>query len=200
MKHSVLVLALATFTQMTYAETPNEYVRAGRVEMSKEDCTRLAGQASIVAFSSDTTPYYAMLDLNKGKAVDFFQATRKQLDEKLKAYCNDKTSLKTIDDFSSQVNNLCAPGCDENLDKFYKNSIFGESKEKKNAQLVCLSICNETTRKLSFLEDGARLTEKQRGPAGASPDCTGVVSDTGRSKMKEQSWVEIEKVKKTSEK
>ncbi len=180
MKYSILVLAITAFSFSAYADESNEYVRAAKVKMSTEDCERLAVEASIVAFSPDNNSYYSLANLNKGKSVEFFNNTRKQINEKYKAYCKDGKSLKTIEEFTSLVNSTCGSTCDSNLDVYFKDSILGASKEKQNAEIVCLAICNETSKKMGYLGNGARLSEKQRAPA-AAPDCSGAFSNLGRS-------------------
>jgi hypothetical protein len=194
MKYSFLILALSAFTHVTLAEAPNEYVQAGQVKMSAKDCEELGVKVSIVAFSSDGNSSFSLLGLNNPKATGFFDTTRKQIHERMTAYCKDDKSLKTIDDFENQFQESCEPGCSDNIGKFYKDSILGASTEKKNAELTCLSLCNKTLHNLEFVKTGARFSGKELKPTrSAAADCTGAVSDSGRSKTKEPSWDEVQK-------
>lgn len=179
MKYSFLILALSVFTHVAHAEEPNEYLRSGQVKMSAKDCEELGVKVSIVAFSSDHNSSFSMLGLNDKKAANFFDTARKQIHEKISAYCKDDKSLKTIDDFQEQFHASCSPACSDNLDKFYKDSILGASKEKSNADLTCLSLCNQTSRSLELLKTGARFAGKSA--SSAAGDCTGVVSNKGRN-------------------
>lgn len=190
MKYSFLILVLSVFTQVTLAEEPNEYLRAGKVKMSAKDCEELGVKVSIVAFSPDQNPPYSMTGLTNEKAANYFNTARKQIHENLSAYCKDDESLKTIDDFQKQFHGSCSPACSDNLDKFYKDSILGASKEKNKADLTCLSICNQTSRSLELLETGARFAGKQS--VTAAGDCNGVVADSGRNKTKGPSWDEVQ--------
>ncbi|MEA9355465.1 hypothetical protein SHI21_04610 [Bacteriovorax sp. PP10] len=178
MKYAFIILALSVFTQVAHTAELNEYLRAGQVKMSAKDCEELGVKVSIVAFSSDYNPSFMMLDLNNKKAVDFFDTTRKQIHEKITAYCKDDKSLKTIDDFQEQFHASCAPACDDNLEKIYKDSVWGASKEKKNADITCMSLCNQTSRGLELLKTGARYAGKQ---SSAAADCNGVVANKGRN-------------------
>jgi hypothetical protein len=210
MKFLICILALSLSVKMTYADeaetyklvlpkgtiklspgpevkslgvpSTNEHVRAGQVAMSAKDCKELAVNVSTVAFSPDKSSNYSLMNLKKDNSFNYFDTTRKEIKKELYAYCENDKSLKTVQDFQEQFHSACGSTCSNNLDKFYKKPTFGSNKEKDNADLTCLSICNRTNDNLDFLRHGARLSEKQRKPeTSAAADCNGVVSNKGRN-------------------
>ena len=154
----------------------------GKTILKDEECKGLSSKVSISAFSFDTNG--ALLDpygLRKGKGVEYFAKTRAALENKMNAFCKSDKAGVTVEDFRNEYHNTCAIECQDQSSVF-KDPLIGANKPKRDADTVCLTICNKTLDKLDMFIEGIELGKKHSQKP--ENDCTAGVSDSSRNKVK----------------
>ncbi|MDD4976680.1 MAG: hypothetical protein PHY93_20160 [Bacteriovorax sp.] len=156
-------------------------VAFGYTFINEEKCSKLAVQVSTVAFSFDSTDVlYSPYKLNKDKGVEYVNKTRTALANKMMQFCKSNIEGVFIEDFKDKFHGTCSNECQEQSSMF-SDPLIGDNYMKRNADTVCLSICNKTKEKLDMFIEGIELGKNLAKKA--SGDCSTSVSDSGRSKV-----------------
>lgn len=190
--------ALFTIFLLTQSQTIFAADTVGQLKFTEKECHDLAKELSDDAFENEKK-LNSMSIANRFNAetVKYLNETKIDFSQNLNKLCDTKKDNVTFDDFY-KVESSCKETCKENL-KVIKTPIFkiveDINKTKEISESACFAICDRDQDKLDAMKKGMSFAMKNKG----SPDCTGVVSDSGRNKSKTTTLEQIaEKAKETS--
>lgn len=179
MKVTLLTLSLLFSFQNIFAATDT----AGQFRFTEKECHELASELSDEAFENEKKlDSMKKFDRFSAETVKYLDAAKTSFSKDLNQLCDKKKDAVTFDDLYKEEN-TCKETCKESL-SVIKEPIFkiveNINRTKEKSEAICVSICEKDHDKMNAMKKGLAMAMKSK----ASPDCTGVVIDSGRSKQK----------------
>lgn len=188
MKVNIFLITFLTVFNIALAEDTT---------MKNETCKNLSNKVSFEAFSEKANAEnYIANNIDNTQGIKYIGAVKTALAKQMNNFCETKYNKVTIDDFKNEYHAKCSSTCQDNTDIF--KGLTAKSK-KDNADLACLTVCNNSYRKLELVEKGIKLAAAQE-PQGTTANCDNAVSNTSRNAVKpaESGTKKIETKKATS--
>lgn len=179
MKTTLLAIYVWASFQNTFAATDT----AGQFRFTEKECHELATELSDEAFEHEKKlDSMKKFERFSAETVKYLDDVKTNFSSDLNKLCDKKKDAVTFDDLYKEEK-TCEETCKESL-AVIKTPVLkiveNINKTKEKSEAVCLSICEKDHEKMSAIKRGLAMAMKSK----ASPDCTGVVVDSGRSKQK----------------
>lgn len=176
----VALLSIVLFASFNHTFAADS---AGQFKLTEKECHELANELSIEAFDEEKKLDSAKkFERFSAETVKYLDATKLSFSKDLNKLCDKKKDNVTFDDIYKEES-MCKETCKENL-AVIKTPVLkiveDINKTKEKSEAACLSICEKDQEKLDAMKRGLAMAMKSK----TSPDCTGVVADSGRGKMK----------------
>lgn len=178
MKSTLLTLSLLMSFQTVFAADS-----AGQFKFTEKECRDLAKELSNDAFEAEKA-----LDAKKisgrfsAEILKYLDHSKTSFAKDLNQLCDKKKDNATFDDIY-KVESTCKETCKENL-VHIKKPMFKIVKDlnrtEEKSEAACFAVCDKNQSKLDAMKRGLTMAMKSK----ASPDCSGMVSDSGRNKIK----------------
>lgn len=179
MKITLLTLSLVFSFQNSFAATDN----AGQFKFTEKECHELASELSDEAFDNEKKlDSMKKFERHSAETLKYLDAAKTNFSKDLNQLCDKKKDAVTFDDLYKEES-TCKETCKESLSVIKTpllKIVEDLNRTKEKSEAVCLSICEKDHDKMNAMKKGLAMAMKSK----ASPDCTGVVVDSGRSKQK----------------
>lgn len=180
MKVTLLTLSLLFSFQHSFASTDT----AGQFRFTEKECHELASELSDEAFENEKKlDSMKKFERFSAETVKYLDAAKISFSKDLNQLCDKKKDAVTFDDLYKEESS-CKETCKESLSVIKTpllKIVEDLNRTKEKSEAVCLSICEKDHDKMNAMKKGLAMAMK----AKASPDCTGVVVDSGRNKLKQ---------------
>lgn len=193
MKVILITLSLMVNFQNVLATTDI----AGQFKLSEKECHNLAKELSDDAFETEKELNSKKLSERfSDQTMDYLDQSRMSFSKTLHQLCDKKKDSVTFDLFYKEES-TCKEICNENLIHI-KKPIFKVvedlNRTETKSEAACNVICYKNQIKLDAMKRGLAMAMKTQ----VSSDCTGVVSNSGRSKSKTSDLEQVVKEAKKS--
>ncbi|MEA9355467.1 hypothetical protein SHI21_04620 [Bacteriovorax sp. PP10] len=179
MKVTLLTLSLLFSFQNTFAATDT----AGQFRFTEKECHELANELSDEAFENEKKlDSMKKFERFSAETVKYLDAAKISFSKDLNQLCDKKKDAVTFDDLYKEESS-CKETCKESLSVIKTpllKIVEDLNRTKEKSEAVCLSICEKDHDKMNAMKKGLAMAMKSK----ASPDCTGVVVDSGRNNLK----------------
>lgn len=179
MKVTLLTLSLLLSFQNSFAATDS----AGQFKFTEKECHELASELSDEAFDNEKKlNSMKKFERHSAETLKYLDTAKTNFSKDLNTLCDKKKDAVTFDDLYKEESS-CKETCKESL-SVIKTPLFkiveDVNRTKEKSEAVCLSICEKDHDKMNAMKRGLTMAMKSK----SSPDCTGVVVDSGRGILK----------------
>lgn len=195
MKGTLLTLTLLMSFQNAFAAD-----LAGQIKFTEKECRELAKELSDDAFEAEKALDAKKISGRFSEAtLNYLEQSKISFSKDLNQLCDKKKDNVTFDDIYKEES-TCKETCKENL-VHIKKPMFKIVKDlnrtEEKSEAACYAICDKDHSKMDAMRRGLAMALKTK----TSPDCSGVVADSGRNKTKTTTLEQIaEKAKAVSAK
>jgi hypothetical protein len=179
MKAALLTLSLIFGFQNSFAADDS----AGQFRFTEKECHELASELSDEAFEHEKKlDSMKKFDRFSADTVKYLDAVKISFSKDLNNLCDKKKDSVTFDDINREESS-CEETCKESLSVIktpFLKIVEDVNRSKEKSEAVCVSICEKDHDKMKAMKKGLTMAIKNK----TSPDCTGVVTDSGRSNLK----------------
>jgi hypothetical protein len=178
-KVTLLTLSLVFSFQNSSAANDS----AGHFRFTEKECHEIASELSDEAFDNEKRlDSMKKMGRYSTETVNYLDVAKVNFSKDLNDLCDKKKDTVTFDDLY-KVESTCKETCKESLSVIKTpllKIVEDLNRTKEKSEAVCVSICEKDHDKLNAMKKGLAMAMKSK----TSPDCTGAVVDSGRSKHK----------------
>lgn len=149
-------------------------------KLSEEKCNEIAFKNKKIF---DEQSGFVLLEGGSAKDTLYYNNANMVTYQRMSKVCSTKKDDATLADLMMEQSS-CSERCDDTKLFFNMKDNASAANKAKNA---CKTICDMSVLRLQAIAEGVGMALKEV-PA---KDCTGIVSDSGRSNKKEPMWEEI---------
>lgn len=172
MKINILVIIFLMNFSSAFAED---------TAIKNDMCKGLANKVSFEAFSDQANKQnYEANDLNDEQGLKYISAVKTSLAKQMNDLCDAQIDKVSITDFQNEYHATCPSNC-QTSKKIFTGLLSNSQKDKAN--LACMTVCNDSYRKLALVEKGIKLAAAQE-PQAPSASCGNAVSNVSKNAVK----------------
>ena len=141
---------------------------ASNIEIPQSECVQLAGDVSVVAFSTNGNGLlYRPHDLHKGTGFQYIDRVRNDIQSSLVSLCKSDTFV-SLESFKEKFHEVCGSNCQ-------KHKGMVKRSKRIDSDTTCLFICNKTHKNLDLVSFGHRLNKCVATRKASDPQATSSV-------------------------